>query len=112
MAATVEVNLTLVFQNGELRLEEDESGWCGFRREERGGGIAYYYVDTRSPHTGLQQGVRVGERAVRETIRESLGNVHAMWNMDQSDRDRRPRTPDAPEEQATLPVADGGGEER
>ena len=73
------------------------------------GKIAYYYVDTQSPHTDLQYGVRVGERAVRETIRESLGNVHAMWNMDQSDRDRRPRTPDAPEEQATLPVADGGG---
>jgi len=73
MAATVEVNLTLVFQNGELRLEEDESGWCGFRREECGGGIAYYYVDTRSPDAQLRYGVRVGERAVRETIRASNG---------------------------------------
>jgi len=73
MAATVEVNLTLVFQNGELRLEEDESGWCGFRREERAGEIAYYYVDTRSPHTDLQKGVRVGEGAVRQTIRASDG---------------------------------------
>lgn len=71
MAATVEVNLTLVFQNGRLPLEEDESGWCGFRREERGGETTYYYVDTRSPHTDLQQGVRVGEGAVRETIRAS-----------------------------------------
>ena len=77
MAATVEVNLTLVFQNGELRLEEDESGWCGFRREEREGEIVYYYVDTRNPHGDLQDGVRVGERAVRETIRASNGSESA-----------------------------------
>jgi hypothetical protein len=77
MAATVEVNLTLVFQSGELRLEEDESGWCGFRREERAGGTVYYYVDTRSPHTDLQDGVRVGEGAVRETIRASNGGEPA-----------------------------------
>jgi hypothetical protein len=77
MAATVEVNLTLVFQNGELRLAEDETGWCGFRREEHAGEVAYYYIDTRSPHTDLQQGVRVGERAVRETIRASDGGVSA-----------------------------------
>jgi hypothetical protein len=77
MAATVEVNLTLVFQNGELRLEEDESGWCGFRREERAGEIAYYYVDTRSPHTDLQHGVRVSEGAVRETIHASDGGASA-----------------------------------
>ena len=42
MAATVEVNLRLVFQNGELRLEEDESGWCGSRREECEATIVYY----------------------------------------------------------------------
>ena len=77
MAATVEVNLTLVFQNGELRLEQGESGWCGFRREEREGSIAYYYIDTRSPHTDLQDGVRVGEHAVRETIRASNGGEPA-----------------------------------
>jgi len=77
MAATVKVNLTLVFQNGELCLEEDESGWCSFRREKRGGEPAYYYVDTRSPHTDLQDGVRVGERAVRETIRASNGGASA-----------------------------------
>jgi hypothetical protein len=77
MAATVKVNLTLVFQNGELRLEEDETGWCGFRREEHGGGTVYYYIDTRNPHTDLQEGVRVGERAVRETIRASNGGEPA-----------------------------------
>jgi hypothetical protein len=77
MAATVEVNLGLVFQNGELRLEEDESGWCGFLREERAGEIVYYYVDTRSPQTELQNGVRVGEGAVRETIHASNGGASA-----------------------------------
>lgn len=77
MATTVEVNLRLVFQNGELRLEEDESGWCGFRREEREGKIAYYYVNTRNPHTDLQDGVHVGERAVRKTIRASDGGESA-----------------------------------
>ena len=77
MATTVEVNLRLVFQNGELRLEENESGWCGFRREERGGEIAYHYVDTRNSCTDLQDGVHVGERAVQKTIRASDGGESA-----------------------------------
>jgi hypothetical protein len=77
MAATVKVNLGLVFQNGELRLREDESGWCGFLREEQAGEITYYYIDTRSPHTDLQTGVRVSEGAVRETIHASNGGAPA-----------------------------------
>jgi hypothetical protein len=70
MAATVEVNLGLVFQDDELRIAETETGWRGFRRKDPPGedDVRYYYVDTTSPHRSLREGVHVGEDAVRDTI--------------------------------------------
>lgn len=67
--------LAALFSDGEIRLDETGDGWEGFRRAVDGDGDAdYFYVDTRPHVPPVRQEIRVGERAVRETVRERLGD--------------------------------------
>lgn len=69
--------LAALFQDGEVHLVDSPDGWEGFRRDERDGEAAYFYVDTRPHVPELRREIRVGERAVRETLRDRLEPVAA-----------------------------------
>ena len=64
---------------------------CGLRKANPAGATlgarkvedaAYYYVNTRNPHTDLQEGVRVSERGIRnETrVRGSLSTTRPKYH--------------------------------
>lgn len=82
-AATVvecrELRLDELFQDGELRLWEDESGWSGFLREERGEDVVYYDVNRLedAPEPEWLRKTRCGEDAVRNGIRAHIADPKA-----------------------------------
>jgi len=81
VATTVEVRelrLDDLFQDGELRLWEDESGWNGFLREGDGDDAVYYSVNC-SPEFEDKwvRKVRVGEQAVRKGIKQHIADPKA-----------------------------------
>lgn len=69
--------LAALFQDGEVRLVDTPDGWEGFRRDDEGGEPTYYYVDTRPHVPELRRDIRVGERAVRDTLQDRLEPVAA-----------------------------------
>lgn len=64
-------------ENGELRLWADDEGWQGYRREERGDDVAYYFVDTARTPDDWTREVRVGEGAVRAAVVAHIANPDA-----------------------------------
>lgn len=74
-----ELELDDLFQDGELRLWENTSGWDGFLREETGGAVVYYSVnrlDDGSSDEWIRK-LRVGEQAVRDGIRHHIEDPDA-----------------------------------
>ena len=73
-----EFRLDELFEGGELRLWEDESGWNGFLREEGGDNTVYYSVNC-SPEFEDKwvRKVRVGEQAVRGGIKQHIADPDA-----------------------------------
>jgi len=67
-----EVEVDDLFQDGQLRLWEDGAGWLGYLREETEDGLAYYRVNTRHDSDSWIEHMRVGERAVRDAVREHI----------------------------------------
>ena len=69
-----EIRIDDLFANGELRLWEDDHGWSGFLLED---GVYYdvnYGTHARVPWL---RKVRVGEKAVREGIRQHIADPDA-----------------------------------
>lgn len=62
-----------LFHDGELRLWEDSAGWSGYTRNESADGdVVYHYVNTRHGEERWIDRMRVGEKAVREAVRQHI----------------------------------------
>jgi hypothetical protein len=67
-----EVEVDDLFQDGELRLWEDDDGWSGFTREVVDGDVRYRSVNTiHGADTWIDQ-VVVGKRAVQDAVRQHI----------------------------------------
>lgn len=72
--ARVELEIADLFdENGELRLWDTGDGWIGFILEDG----AYYSVNTCRPSDDWMRRFRVGERAVRLSIKRHIENPDA-----------------------------------
>lgn len=69
-----ELELDELFQDGELRLWEDASGWNGFIREEEDDDVVYYSVNRleEGHESKWLRKLRVGEQAVRDGIQRHI----------------------------------------
>ena len=74
-----ELELDELFQDGELRLHEDDSGWDDFPREERGDDVVYYSVNQLEddPEPEWLRKTRCGGDAVRDGIRAHIADPEA-----------------------------------
>jgi hypothetical protein len=67
-----ELEVDDLFVDDELRLWEDAEGWNGFVREQDGGDTVYYAVNTYHHEDAWIRRLRVGEQAVRESVRQHI----------------------------------------
>lgn len=67
-----ELKVDELFQDGELRLWEDDAGWSGFTREVVGDDVVYYTVNTNHRAKSWIRQMRVGEQAVRDAVGQHI----------------------------------------
>jgi hypothetical protein len=67
-----ELEVDELFQDGELRLWQDDDGWSGFTRDVVDSEVVYHKVNTNHREDSWIRRMRVGERAVRDAVRQHI----------------------------------------
>jgi hypothetical protein len=67
-----ELEIDDLFRDGRLVLWEDDAGWSGYVREQIDDATVYYRVNTRYDEERWIDRTIVGERAVREAVRQHI----------------------------------------
>jgi hypothetical protein len=67
-----ELEIDDLFRDGRLILWQDHAGWSGYVREEIDDAVVYYRTNTRHDEDRWIDRTIVGQRAVREAVRQHI----------------------------------------